>query len=379
MTSGRTTLLAAAVAASFALIGGHDARAQSGADSRITSAGPRVSAARALSPTAAALAKPRLPMLTDVSQIPRAQRSGVAPQGYGTGEPPFDPHPFTTKGAYSTNPTGLPVNLAPWRSTGKLWMQFGTPPNAQTFVCTASVIEKGLLVTAAHCVQDFGLGLAGSADAVWFEPARHGSTLHFGQWQAVYWYVTTSYSDGTDVCDPTAPGIVCENDVAVVVLNTGPAPNTGKHIAQVVGRYQVYKNNQGYVSFFGLMSTQITQLGYPVAFDGGLKMIRTDSLGYQATPHNVIIGSDQTGGSSGGPWIMNFGNDPVSTNSVPSFNARNRVVGTTSWGYSGPSGVNVKVMGASRFGHNTAFPAPGLTNIDALISAACADYPANCF
>lgn len=359
---GTRRLAAAALAASFAIGGGQEALAQSGADSRITSAGPRVSAARALSPAAAALAKPRMPMLTDASQIPRAVGQTVESQGYGTGA-----HPFTTKGAYSTAVTGTPVNLVPWRTTGKLFMQFG----ASTFVCTASVIDKGLLVTAAHCVWDFGVG---PADAVWFEPARHGATLHYGQWQALDWYVTTGYANGTDTCE--VAGIVCENDVAVVVLNTGPAPYAGKRIAEVVGRYLYYKNNQGYVSFSGKVATQITQLGYPVAFDGGLKMIRTDSLGYQATPNNVIIGSDQTGGSSGGPWIMNFGNDPASTSSVPSFNARNRVVGTTSWGYVSST---VKVQGASRFANNTSFPAPGLTNIEALISEACTAYVGSCY
>lgn len=365
MTFVRTRQLAAAVfAASFAIGAGQEALAQvqSGTDSRITAAGPRVSAARTLSPTAAALARPRMPMLTDARQIPRAVGQTVESQGYGTGA-----HPFTTKGAYSTSVTGTPVNLNPWRSTGKLWMDFG----GSLFVCTASVIDKGVLVTAAHCVWDFGVG---PADAVWFEPARHGPTLHYGQWQALDWYVTSGYASGTDACEVS--GVVCENDIAVVVLDTGPSPYTGKRIAEVVGRYLYYRNNQGYVNFSGKVATQITQFGYPVAFDGGLKMIRTDSLGYQATPNNVIIGSDQTGGSSGGPWIMNFGNDPVSTSSVPSFNARNRVVGTTSWGYISST---VKVQGASRFANNTAFPAPGLTNIESLINAACTDYVGSCY
>ena len=111
-------------------------------------------------------AKSRLPMLTDLSQVPGLQSR--INQGYGT-----DNHPFTTKGAYSTAPGGAPVNQKPWRSTGKLFMQFG----GSTFVCTASVIAKGILVTAAHCVQNYGLGAGGSADSVWFQPARHGGIL----------------------------------------------------------------------------------------------------------------------------------------------------------------------------------------------------------
>ena len=51
------------------------------------------------------------------------------------------------------------------------------------------------------------------------------------------------------------------------------------------------------------LAAEITQLGYPSQNYDGLKMIRTDSLGYQDAPNNVIIGSAQTGGSSGGPWL----------------------------------------------------------------------------
>jgi V8-like Glu-specific endopeptidase len=293
----------------------------------------------------------------------------LASMGYGTGG-----HPFTTKGAYANSNNGSPTNVGPYRRTGKLWMRFGS----SWYVCTASVIEKGLLVTAAHCVWNYG-NPSGYADEVLFEPARHGTVapyaLRYGTWTAANWWVPTVYATGTDTC--TVAGIVCANDVAVVVLNTGPSPAyTGKHIADVVGRYFYYENNEGYVNFLGRTATQITQFGYPVAFDSGYKMIRTDSLGYQADPYNVIIGSDQTGGSSGGPWMQNFGANPVSTSTVPSFNGQNRVVATTSWGY---VDSNIKLQGASRFANNPAFPAPGNSNIRALVNAACASSPANCY
>ena len=170
-------------------------------------------------------------------------------------------------------------------------------------------------------------------------------------------------------------GIVCENDIAVVVMNQGPSPYTTKEIGQVVGRYFYYQNNTGFTSFLGKTATQITQLGYPVAFDGGQKMIRTDSLGYQESPNNLIIGSDQTGGSSGGPWIVNFGISPSSTSSAPNDNHENRVVATTSWGF--VSSV-IKVQGASRFGHNTQYPAPGPSNIKSLLNSVCGAFPSKC-
>lgn len=80
-------------------------------------------------------------------------------------------------------------------------------------------------------------------------------------------------------------------------------------------------------------------------------MIRTDSLGYTITDaewfNNIQIGSRMTGGSSGGPWIINFGIDPIATPDAPGLGAKkNVVVAVTSWGYVSPS---PKVQGASPF------------------------------
>lgn len=266
---------------------------------------------------------------------------------------------------------GAPVFLRPWRAAGKLTMTF---PNGN-FICSTSVINRRLLVTAAHCVHEYGQGFAGFATEVSFQPGRHGSLLHAGTWTASSLLVPTSYINGTDVC--TVSGIVCENDIAVVVLNTGTGTNAGKSIAQVTGQFGVTDNNLPYTNFLEQQAAQITKLGYPGAFDGGLKMIRTDSLGYLEAPNNIILGSNQTGGSSGGPWIVNFGPSPSAPSvPVPSFDNPNRVVGTTSWGFGNVN--NLKVTGASKFGHNTAFPASGLTNIRSLTNAACAANAANC-
>ncbi|HEY5646131.1 MAG TPA: hypothetical protein VIS76_09330, partial [Pseudomonadales bacterium] len=111
--------------------------------------------------TRRAFAHSRLPMLSSLSQVPGM--SDVAPQGYGSLG-----HPFTTKAAYVLSWRGTPTDLAPYRATGKLWMRFGTSWG----VCTASIIEKGLLVTAAHCTSNFG---GTFADEIYFEPARHGT------------------------------------------------------------------------------------------------------------------------------------------------------------------------------------------------------------
>jgi len=281
-------------------------------------------------------------------------------------------HPFTTKRAsslYALDPDGSsidPVDKFPWRATGKLFMKFGN----DTFVCTASVIEKGLLVTAAHCVHNFGEKNDGFADSVTFEPARHESSKPFGTWTAKQWWVPKVYWDGTDKCLAEAPGIVCENDVAVIVVEK----LEGKFIADVTGKYDfITKDEFGYAPFLNQKSAQITQLGYPAKDFPGDKMIRTDSVGYQDDPSNVIIGSNQTGGSSGGPWLQNFGVKTSFNGPPPTDNESNQVSATTSWGFT--SGT-VKIQGASRFAKNTVYTTK--TNIQSLRDSACGANPGFC-
>lgn len=273
--------------------------------------------------------------------------------GFGTGN-----HPFSTKGAYSAF-SSSPTNLHPWRPAGKLLFT----RSGGSFVCSASMIKKGIAVTAAHCVVTFGTGPFNSSTS--FQPARYDATAPYGTIVATDIWVPTAYLVGTDTC--TVAGVVCNNDVAVIRL----ASNVGT----TTGWYAYGVNGYGYTNstFLTKTAAAITQLGYPVAFNLGLRMMRTDSLGYFATPNNVIIGSDQTGGSSGGPWIVNFGTTPTSTSPAPTENVSNVVVATTSWGYT--SGL-VKVQGGSRFGNNTQFPVT--TNIQALVNAACAAFPASC-
>lgn len=321
-------------------------------------------------------AKPRMPMLRR-DQLPQAvlEHLGLSADGrssdaYGSGG-----HPFTTKRATTKSADKSTIKRQPYASTGKLWM---VTSGGSTFVCTASLIGKGILVTAAHCVVDFG---GDFVDTIWWEPSRHktGGTpgpspqLPFGTFSALNWWAPSAYINGTDVCQPGALGVVCENDVAVIALDT-----MGGQEASVIvkGRYLWKDKNYSYTSFMGEMSAQITQLGYPVSLDGGYKMIRTDSVGYQTPYNGVVIGSDQTGGSSGGPWLVNFGVSPVRVgNTHPLHRASNRVMATTSWGYV-DSGI--EIQGASRFGNNTAFPYPGVTNIEALYNAACAAFPSKC-
>jgi V8-like Glu-specific endopeptidase len=271
------------------------------------------------------------------------EEGGFVSQEFGTQN-----HPYTTS---LVNALGdLASKRYPNRATGKLYFNIGT----LTYVCSASLIKPGVIVTAAHCVASFGNS---SFYSNWlFVPALDGSTAPYGQWTAKNAWVLTSYYNGTDSC--AVSGVVCTNDVGVITL----APIKGKYAGNKAGWYGYGWNGYSYASFLGTTSAQISQLGYPQAINSGTAMQRTDSLGYVSGSYsnNTVIGSLQTGGSSGGPWLVNLGMTPsLSGTNFGSAANHNVVVGVTSWGYSSDT---PKEQGASPFTSS---------NIVTLVNSAC--------
>lgn len=272
--------------------------------------------------------------------------SGIGSQEYGTSN-----HVFTTS---RVNAQGNQTSkFYPYRAAGKLFFNIG----ASTFVCSASLVKRGVVVTAAHCLADFG----GSFYTNWrFVPAYNNGAAPFGTWTAANAFVMTSYLNGTDSC--AVSGVVCQNDVGVIVLR----PQSGAYAGARTGWLGYGWNGFG---FNPSNLALISQLGYPVALDGGKLMERTDSQAYVdgSLSNNSVIGSLQTGGSSGGPWPVNLGLAPALNGT--SFGAEathNVVVGVTSWGYVSTA---IKEQGASPFTSG---------NIVPLVNAACAFAPAAC-
>ncbi len=276
-----------------------------------------------------------------------AKQSGAIPNEAGTSN-----HPFTTAHA------NVSSSAYPAAATGRLFFNIGT----DTFVCSASLIKPGVVVTAAHCVANFGHKQFYSN---WqFIPAYWNGAAPYGVWSAATAIVMTSYYNGTDPC--AQPGVICQNDVAVIVLKSKGGKYPG---SAYTGWYGYGWNGYSYFPWMDHWQAQITQLGYPVALDGGQIMERTDSLGYanSSLSNNTIIGSLMTGGSSGGPWLVNFGYPIVLSGGIKlgSMAAWETVVGVTSWGYVDQA---VKEQGASPFTSG---------NIVPLVNAACS-VPAPC-
>ncbi|MGB6692046.1 MAG: trypsin-like serine protease [Terracidiphilus sp.] len=271
----------------------------------------------------------------------------VTPEDWGTSD-----LPFTTVRA---DLSGLDTNTVyPYRAVGKLF--FNITSTGYSW-CSGSMIKPGIVVTAGHCVAQFGKKKFQSG---WqFVPGYWKGAAPYGTWTVAEAYVPTAYYNGTDSCAQS--GVVCEDDVAVLVLNT----QKGKHLGSTVGWFGYYYGG-GFTSA-GL--AQITQVGFPGGLDSANYMERTDSQGFTSSSNsnNHIIGSNENGGSSGGPWVENFGLASALTGETHgSFPAGNVIVGVTSWG---PTSLSPKEDGASPFTSG---------NIKNLLATACSKFPGAC-
>jgi V8-like Glu-specific endopeptidase len=270
------------------------------------------------------------------------------PDEYGTGHQPFS----TARADLLTLATNTQY---PYRASGKLYFQ---KPDNTTFVCSASMIKRGLVVTAAHCVADYGQSTY--YHNFRFYPGYRSGAAPFGNQTVYQVWIKTAYYNGTDNCAQF--GVVCPDDVAVLILNT----QSGAYVGTQTGWYGYGYNGFGFTN--GV--THITQIGYPECLDNGTLMERNDSQGFVSGSNssNTIIGSLMCGGSSGGPWLNNFGIRPTltGTGNGTAFNP-NTVVGVTSWGYE--SNQAIKQQGASPFRS---------TNIVLLVTSACNSTPAAC-
>lgn len=247
----------------------------------------------------------------------------------------------------------------PYRAAGKLFFLDGS----DTYICSASLIDRGIVVTAAHCVSEYGKNRMFSG---WkFIPGYRDGATPFGVWEVSKAYVLDGYPAGTAPCDF---GVVCRDDVAILALKAKTDSATNKPFF-AGDRTGWYSYASGPAPFTKSGVTHVTQLGYPACLDNGGLMERNDAQGTisASSRDNTVFGSLMCGGSSGGPWIVNFGVEPTLTDTIQgSFARANVVIGVTSWG---ATDKRVKQQGAS----------PLLSgNIDFLVKAACKDHPEAC-
>ena len=163
----------------------------------------------------------------------------------------------------------------------------GTTVKKGNYVCSATVQRARIITTAGHCVSDG----SGHFFKNWvFVPALRNGVGPFGTWKAAYVVVSDAWHLGGGVV-PNA------QDVASIELLDSA---TGNKIGDVTG-YAGY-------SIPGLYGGQhLTSTGYPCNIDSCNKMHRVDAEARLGSNNTAIIGSDMRGGSSGGGWLMNWG------------------------------------------------------------------------
>lgn len=275
----------------------------------------------------------------------------------------------------SNSPAFLSASY-PYSAIGRLTFNRG----ADSYVCSASLIRRSVIVTAAHCLMDVGSN--GGWFTNWqFTPGYFRASpaskpvQPFGVWLWAQADVPPTWSSGSDSGSEDARN----NDVAVIILDVD---RRGKFIGDTTGWLGYGFNNYSFVSSpktGNLAVAQVSTLGYPCELDNCSIMQRTDGPTYQTTVDSALQywqGSNMTGGSSGGPWIVNFkSQEPVYYDGAsPGDEATPRVIGVTSWGSADPNFP--KDNYSSRFGQNAEYPnadyggyGPG--NIGYLLEKAC--------
>lgn len=249
-----------------------------------------------------------------------AALDGVAPQDEGTFNAP-----------YSTSKVNSPISnnaqYYPWRTVGKLYFT----QNGGNYQCSASVIARRVIVTAGHCVHSGNGAASGWSSNFNFIPAFENGAAPYKQWSWSLATTTTDWYSG-------GGGVPNAADYAMIVLRDQPFVTGGPNlkIGEVVGWL-------GWQTL-SLARNHTTKLGYPCNFGNCQSMIQTTSDNFRNTsPNNVEYGSDQRGGSSGGPWVQNFNVQAPNEGGKLNPNG-NRVVGVTSYGY---VSFDPRVQGAS--------------------------------
>ncbi|MGI9435201.1 MAG: trypsin-like serine peptidase [Geminicoccaceae bacterium] len=252
-----------------------------------------------------------------------------AAQSNGAAVDDVEPNDAGTSNAYFSSSRLIPTDARrtyPYRAVGKL---FFTQPGQGNFVCSAAVLRPRIILTAGHCVHSGTNGPNGFYRNFQFVPAFHQGRADFFRWNAVWLVTTGSWASG-------GGNVPNRADFAIIELRDRVFQGAPRRVGAFTGFFGFQTN--------ALVPNHAKLLGYPVNFDSGQIMHQVDAGAAATAPaETVLYGSDMQGGSSGGPWVENFGQPAAGQTGGQAFRP-NRIVGVTSYAF---TDVAVMLQGSS--------------------------------
>lgn len=248
------------------------------------------------------------------NQSVNIKAGGIQLQGY-----PY-PYPFTRFSVLSLLYDETIAPVSPYKAIGKLFFSIGT----DNFVCSAQVVRPHLLLTARHCI--FDVDTQTFATNVIFFPGWHSgpnATLG-GSWPArglITW--------GSPPTQDWDIGFIQTFDDDVVGCGGSGGGNP----------IETYTGMLGTAWGGTYDSRHWDEFGYPAGppFSGDI-LIQSESstgaLNQGGITNTIEVGSDMTGGSSGGVWILGF--DPAGASVPPANPGGNQANGLNSFKFTMP-------------------------------------------
>lgn len=227
------------------------------------------------------------PYIEQRMEFPRAASLPAllkAPQTFGTAPTNPQDGPYGPFQRHSMHGTYLPF---PRGIHGKLFFSIG----ASNFVCSGTVIGRSTVATAGHCVSN---GNSTFATNLLFCPGYNqgGINPSRGCWGGTQVTSTRWHVNG----DP-------DYDYACIITNT-----TGTSQANKIGNLTGWAGRA-----WNWVDVPESTFGYPQAAPfNGLSIQQTSSVDWYTVDFTAgdqvskIIGSDLTGGSSGGGWFLSW-------------------------------------------------------------------------
>ncbi|HSA80735.1 MAG TPA: trypsin-like serine protease [Geminicoccaceae bacterium] len=206
-----------------------------------------------------------------------------------------DGAPFTTSRVFPKEQ----LLSYPYTAIGRITFEDST---GNSRACSGAVIQLRLVLTAGHCVYD-------TENQEWyrnwvFYPQYYDGLSPLGAWATLQALTTSQWIRG---------GLPNPGDFAILVMVDQARP-----IGQVTGWL-------GWQAF--TFREHFHQFGYPGNLDRGQRPQETSTAVASVLGNHFRWGTNQTFGSSGGPLIVNFGENGSGQNF-----ASNRVIGVVSFG-----------------------------------------------